>query len=499
MGRGRGPEPGRVVGTALVVVVAFTARLAPVLAGGGLRGTGTYDDGVYFTAALALVHGRLPYGQFVLLHPPGVMLVLAPFAGLASWVGDSTAFALARVAFMVLGTVTAVLVARLAGTAGRTAATTAGLAYAIAPAAVYAEHTTMLEGPVNLCLAAGLLVLLGRAPIVAPRAALAGALLGLGTTVKFWELVPLVVVAVWVGARVGRPHLVHLLAGAVAAGVVVCGPFFLVAPGAMVRYVLLAQLDRPRMAANILDRLALVVGQGPADAPRPVLMAVIVGASAVLFAAAWSIRHDEGAPLFLALSAGTMALVLASPPAFRHYGAIAAVPVSVVLGEAVQHAWDRSSADRSPARMLTLVAAAFVVVAMAVTSIREFGVVFPRRLATAAQQQGCVTADDPTNLLLLDTASRDLDRGCRLWVDVTGVTYDPARRTHLLSRADDPLWQQEIWAYLCSGDAAIITRPSTGLDAKAQEALAGWPRLARAGRFDLLKTPRSCTPPPGVG
>jgi hypothetical protein len=52
--------------------IAFAVRLIPVLRGGGLFGFGNYDDGVYYAAATGLVHGRLPYQDFLLLHPPGM-------------------------------------------------------------------------------------------------------------------------------------------------------------------------------------------------------------------------------------------------------------------------------------------------------------------------------------------------------------------------------------------------------------------------------------------
>ena len=41
-----------------------------------------YDAGVYYSAADALIHGRTPYRDFLLLHPPGLMLTLTPFAAI---------------------------------------------------------------------------------------------------------------------------------------------------------------------------------------------------------------------------------------------------------------------------------------------------------------------------------------------------------------------------------------------------------------------------------
>lgn len=71
----RMPHLGRTNGWAVpyvaLALLALLVRLLPVLNGGGLSGIGNYDDTVYFGSALALVHGQLPYRDFLLLHPPG--------------------------------------------------------------------------------------------------------------------------------------------------------------------------------------------------------------------------------------------------------------------------------------------------------------------------------------------------------------------------------------------------------------------------------------------
>ena len=58
-----------------MVAVALAVRRVPVLRGGGLFGTMAYDDGVYFGSAIALLDGRVPYRDFLLLHPPGILVV----------------------------------------------------------------------------------------------------------------------------------------------------------------------------------------------------------------------------------------------------------------------------------------------------------------------------------------------------------------------------------------------------------------------------------------
>ena len=153
MGPNGGPELAaaghdRAVGWVVAGVAGLLALAVRWhLVGGfaGLRGYHGYDDGVYYSSAVAFVHGRMPYRDFLLLHPPGIMLALTPFAALARWTGDSTALAAARLAFIVVGALNTVLVARLARRWGIASAVVAGTLYAVSSAAAYAERLTLLE------------------------------------------------------------------------------------------------------------------------------------------------------------------------------------------------------------------------------------------------------------------------------------------------------------------------------------------------------------------
>jgi hypothetical protein len=52
----------------VVFLVAASCRLAVILRSGGLRGDFAYDAPLYFAASDALIHGRMPYRDFVFLH-----------------------------------------------------------------------------------------------------------------------------------------------------------------------------------------------------------------------------------------------------------------------------------------------------------------------------------------------------------------------------------------------------------------------------------------------
>ncbi len=226
-GRRHPDRLARLAPTLTIAAVALAARLTPVLRGGGLRGVLAYDDGVYYSASDALLSGRLPYRDYLLLHPPGITLVLAPFAALGRLTSDPVGFAAARLAFMGLGAVSAVLVWWVARRVTPRAGLAAGLFYAVWQPACAAERTTLLEPLVNLGLLASLALLAPGAS--RRRVAAAGVVLGLAVAVKAWAVVPFVVLTLWLLRRRGRgTALTYAGSGAIAAAVV-CLPFLLAA------------------------------------------------------------------------------------------------------------------------------------------------------------------------------------------------------------------------------------------------------------------------------
>src|SRR6516165_2940559 len=65
--------PGKVMllATALAVVIRLFTLTRP----GYLTGITEYDDGVYLGAALRLTQGVLPYRDFALIQPPGILVL----------------------------------------------------------------------------------------------------------------------------------------------------------------------------------------------------------------------------------------------------------------------------------------------------------------------------------------------------------------------------------------------------------------------------------------
>ena len=281
-----------VVLAAVIFAVAFLARLGPMVRGGGLTGFTNYDDGVNFGGALGLVHGELPYRDFLWLHPPGIELALAPFAALSWLIGEPTAFVAARIGWMVVGAVNALLVARLLRPAGWAGAVFGGLVYALFWPAIVAEQTVRLEAVATTCLLIALILLSSaRPPSRASVIVLAGTLLGLAAATKMWGVVPVVILAGWLWSQAGIRKAALLVAGAAASCAAICLPFFLAAPGAMWQMVVLNQLARQR-PVSVDQRLIEITGLGPIAA-RGMPWVLLVGLAVLVLGAAlaWSMAR----------------------------------------------------------------------------------------------------------------------------------------------------------------------------------------------------------------
>ncbi|MGN6302110.1 MAG: glycosyltransferase 87 family protein, partial [Angustibacter sp.] len=397
-----------------VVVVAFAARLQMVLRGAGLEGLHGYDDGVYYAAASSLVNGRVPYRDFVLLHPPGVVLLLSPFALLGRLTSDHVGFAAARVAFMLLGAVNAGAVAALGARSRRPAATVAavagGLFAALWFSSIYASRTTLLETPASTLLLVALLLLWRRTRTPGRWAQLAaGAALGGAAAVKIWGVVPLLVVVAWQLRTAGRWAAGRVLGGAAAAVVVVCLGFFVLDPAAMTRLVLLDQLHRPLTSPSPLTRaldassLTWNLPHVHLDGTRVALGVVALAAVALVVLAVVAWRQDARLPVVL-LAACAAVLVL-SPSYFTHYGELLTPPAALVTGAAAAAVatWLR---DRARADRLAVLAVVPLLVILGLdlhTVTRPLGhPIDTARLRAAVAGRGCVASDTPAALAVLD-------------------------------------------------------------------------------------------------
>jgi len=443
----------------LIFAVALATRTTIVARSEGFNAWPGYDETVYYAASSSLLHGRIPYHDFVLLHPPVAILALLPAALLGHLTSDHTGFMAANIGFSVIGALNAVLVAKVARRLGlgTRAAMVGGLLYAVWFAPAVAEYSARLEPLGNFFLLLGLLALVTALDHERPRRRLlfvaAGALFATAANTKIWFIVPLAVAVGWVFVVQRRRHDAALMAiGAVAAGVLVDVPFLIASRGDMWSMVVTAQVERtPRSSHPYVVRLADMT---TAYYPRPdgvtpaIVLSAVLGMALLItvLVLAWRV---PAARLVVGLAAAVLLTLLFSPAWFEPYADFSAAPVAVCAAAAAHSLPIRIHlAGWAPTLCATGVTLAVLV--QGYPSMNWWG---PSQLAEAARDARCVTSDSPAGLIALNVLDRDLHNGCAVWVDPIGRGYLDSRQAGS-TLSTNPEWQRQAVAYLRTGDLA---------------------------------------------
>jgi hypothetical protein len=466
------PEAGvPVVGTpsslrraTLVAVIAAALVGAAIPAYGlsipnALLGLHDYDDGVYFGASLRLLGGALPYRDFVLLHPPGIALLLAPCAALAHAIGTREALAVARCLTVLVAGLNCALVALAVRHRGPLASLTAGLALACFPVAVAGDQTVLLEPYLAAaCLAGTVLAFRDGELATGRRAIWAGVLFGVAASIKVWAVLPIAALALVCIGR--RSSATRLGAGLLAGVAVPCLPFFLLAPSAFVHEVLVVQLTRGGGAApyglvHRLGDLTSLAGWAGLVPSSALVVGVSVGLVVVVAACYAAIGSRlRRADLFVLVTAALLVVaVLTSREFYEYYAYIPAVFVAAVLGVCAGGGLElagslverarrtapgaghvlRSTAElRLVASLAVAVAAACLIpvdVGATHAYIAASGLADPGPVVDAAVPRGaCALSDEGVVLVIADRYS-SARPGCPVIVDTFGtwLSADPAQ------------------------------------------------------------------------
>jgi len=326
-----------------IAAVGWALRAFPLIDVGAFGYPVDYDEGVYFGSAALLARGQVPYRDFVMVHPPGLLYFLLP----AAWSSEpATGLAAARWLATLVGAVNILLIGRVAlRWAGPTAAIVAAAFYAAHPEAVLAERGPFLEPSLNLCCIAFALVWLknasnhpsGRGMLIC------GALCGVACSIKITG-------GVWlIAALLATPpiKLRQLLAFAIAAVVTwlaCCAPVAAFDSESFFREVFWFHLHRPRDgASSVLSRLRGMF------AARGLILdtaLIAVGLTFAALRARYRVRTVER--FFLSAFVLTVATFLTARSFWDQYNAHLAVAESALAGYAgaILWKWARDSRSR---------------------------------------------------------------------------------------------------------------------------------------------------------
>ena len=371
-----------------VTVVAVALRLYQLTRPDYLLGVTEYDDGTDFGSAILLVHGYLPYRDFIMVQPPGITLLMAPVAALTHELGTAWGMGVGRILTAVAGGAAAGLGGLLVRHRGLLAVLLTSGIIAVYPASVQSAHTVLLEPWLVLfCLLGALAVFDGDRLAGLRRLAWGGAAFGFAGAIKVWAILPVVVIVVLIlAARRLRGALLYV-AGVAAGFLVPVLPFAALAPHAFYHSVVVAQLVRIDTVRTALSyRLHQMTGLtdftslGPV--PITLVTLAIIALVVVSCVVAWR-RTGQRPPLVEQFAYGTTVLTIVAflwPADFYyHYAGFlapflalaVALPVAR-LASALRPADGADAAAHPAARRLTawaVPAAAAALVAMTIVQV----------------------------------------------------------------------------------------------------------------------------------
>ena len=316
-GLGRLPFSVTPVGAVIVAatLLALGLRGFQIFRTGHLLGVGDYDDGADFGSALRLIHGVLPYRDFIIVQPPGIVLLMVPAAALSPLIGTAGSIAVARILTVAASAAAVVLGGLLVRHRGVFATLVTCGVIAIYPGSVQAAHTVMLEPWLTVFCLAGAVAVFDRDRLTGSgrRLAWGGAALGFAGAVKVWAIIPaaVIVVACLLGAEPVR-RATRFVAGVAAGFLIPVLPFAILAPGRFYDSVIVAQLIRTDARTPLGYRLQYLTGLAAWDLGTVTFLIVAVGL-AVLVAgtliAACRVTH-RGPPPLEWFSVATAALIV---------------------------------------------------------------------------------------------------------------------------------------------------------------------------------------------
>jgi hypothetical protein len=312
----RGLRPSAV--TAVIItatLLAVALRIYDLTRPGYLFGISEYDDGTDFGSAIRLVHGGVPYRDFIMVQPPGITLTMYPVALITKGMGTITGMAVARVVTALASAAAVPVAGLLTRHRGFVAVLVSCGVLAIYPGSIMAARTVLLEPWLVLfCLLGALAVFDGDRVTSGRRLLLGGVLFGFAGAVKVWAILPVAVILL-LTAR--RPRQAAVYAGGVALGFCVAVlPFALTAPSTFYRSVIIAQLVRNDLVripqGYRLQQMLGLAHLSQLATPILVIIGIVIVAGIVAVSVLASRLTHSAPPALDWFATGTCVLVIAA-------------------------------------------------------------------------------------------------------------------------------------------------------------------------------------------
>lgn len=247
-----------------------------------------YDEGVYVGAAVRFVNGVMPYRHFVLVQPPGIVLLFSPLALFGRAFGTLSSLELARLLTVLVLAANAVLAGLIMRPLGRFASAVAAFSLGTWMSLAWVGPHVELEPYLVFFDLVGIFLVFKGDEIASTRSVFFGGVaFGFATVVKVWGvlLAPLILLCLLRSRRKAG----WLTAGVLVGGLVPTLPFFLAAPHAFFHDVITTQLGRNLFVGaaptSFSYRLLFTTGMNAPFATGLITTTVAVAAITALFLA----------------------------------------------------------------------------------------------------------------------------------------------------------------------------------------------------------------------
>lgn len=483
---------------AAVTVVGLGLRLGQLAQPGFLMGVTEYDDGVYFGDAVRMVYGALPYRDFVAVHPPGIMLLMAPLAMLSKTIGTASGLAVARVLTACVGAANVILLGWLIRHRGALRVTVACGLLAVFPDAVAAAHTLLLEPWLILfCLAGTVATFDGDVLRQSNRLWWGGAAFGFACAIKLWAIIPMLALVV---LCLKRRRAALIFGIGVASGFLVPTlPFAAAAPRLFFNSVVTSQVGRvDDVRVPTWLRLASMTGLAHANLGSAMVLAVsVVLGILIVFCytrAALVARHLPSALQWFALTTtlGIVTAFLYPADFYYHYTAFLvpflAITLMPPMAGLLSTQWARRAHYAGAGVALVMIAMLAVIdVHDEITVAHAY---YPHTAQLVIPSGACVLTDTAS---LTIAANRFVSTvpDCPALVDAIGTDYALSRGRNGVTGADQVPAVRQLWA------AAFAHAHFIWLSDLNRRRIAWTPQLARyfQTHFQPVRTPGA---PPGL-
>ena len=418
-------------------LLALGLRLYQILKPGHLLGVGDYDDGADFGSALRLIHGVVPYRDFIMVQPPGITLLMAPAAAVSPIAGTAWAIAVGRVLTAAAGAAAVLLGGLLVRQRGAFATIVTCGVIAIYPGSVQAAHTVLLEPWLTaFCLAGAVAIFDGdRLATSWRRLAAGGAAFGFAGAVKVWAIIPVAVIA---AGCLPRPRqAARFLAGVAAGFLVPVIPFAALAPGRFYDSVVVAQLVRADTRTPLAFRLQYLTGLTAWDLGGVIFLAValclILVATATVILASRVTRRGPSALEWVSVATAVLLIVafLVPDDFYYHYPAFLAPFLAMAFALPAARlidGWRAQSAraGRLPRYAAGLAGLVLLVLPFAAPGGDDTPTPTYAKALTAVERvipPGACVLSDQVSLLISADRFFSATPGCPVMIDGTGTGY----------------------------------------------------------------------------